>query len=42
VAGEVPQAFEAVTVTDPPVEPTVAVRKVAFGVHLHPPGTVQV
>jgi hypothetical protein len=42
VAGEVPQAFEAVTVTFPPVAPAVAVIEAVLELPVHPTGNVQV
>jgi hypothetical protein len=40
-AGETPQAFEAVTVTVPPVGPAVAVMEFVVEAPVHPPGNVQ-
>jgi hypothetical protein len=40
-AGDVPQAFEAATVTVPPVGPAVAVMEFVAEVPVHPPGNVQ-
>jgi hypothetical protein len=41
VAEDVPQAFVAVTVTVPPVDPAIAVMEFVVEVPGHPPGNVQ-
>jgi hypothetical protein len=41
-AGDVPQAFEAATVTTPPAGPAVAVMEFVVEVPDQPPGSVQV
>jgi hypothetical protein len=40
-AGETPQAFEAVTLTSPPIDPAAAVMEVVLEVPVQPPGSVQ-